>query len=63
MKSNRKTKIEREILLEAANLAYLSAGGSHPNYKTRKANERWLKKTYGSKDRFNFEGDYIITKN
>lgn len=58
-----KIKIEDGVLFEASSLANLSGGGTHPSYKTKSANKKWIKKFYGSNDKANFQGEYNLGLN
>lgn len=58
-----KVKIEDGVLFEASSLASLSGGGTHPSYKTAKANKKWIQKIFGSNDKTNFKGEYNLGLN
>lgn len=58
-----KIKIERGVLLEAESLAQFSRGGTHPGYKTKKANQRYIKEVFGSNEKSNWMGEYLLTEN
>lgn len=59
----KKVKIDSGIILEAESVVQFTMGGYHPGFKTRKANLNFIKNNFGSNDRLNFFGEYLITLN